>query len=208
VNNANPAEPTLSSFLEQARRRRRPVILLEGTRKVPEQAVAALHRLAVLLAEELPKAVFRSGNAEGSDTHFFQGLAAAPPERLEYILPFPGSGKRRIRAGALVASPDMATAEEFSAIAGDTVTASPATESLLRLFAAHGRNRVTAKAAYLLRDTMKVAGASSIGLAPADFGFFFVNPEAPRAGGTGHTIRVCRAMQVPVFTQDEWEKWL
>jgi len=61
---------------------------------------------------------------------------------------------------------------------------------------------------YLLRDALKVTGAPSLALAPADQGFFFVNPQNPDSGGTGHTIRVCHHLGVPVYTQDEWGGFL
>ncbi|HCC54228.1 MAG TPA: hypothetical protein DEQ20_04790 [Desulfobulbaceae bacterium] len=63
-------EECLQTFLQQARKHERPIILLEGTRKVPENEVNRLHDLATLLADSLPAAVFRSGNAQGSDSYF------------------------------------------------------------------------------------------------------------------------------------------
>ena len=83
------------AFIEQAKIMRQPVILLEGTRKVPEEHAQRLHALANFLAASLPDAVFRSGNAQGADTFFFQGLVAANPERLEYILPVQMENRER-----------------------------------------------------------------------------------------------------------------
>ena len=195
-------------FFKQAKKKKRPVILLEGTRNVPTTDAPRLHALARLLANELPSAVFRSGNAQGADSLFFQGLAAENPERLEYILPYSNMGKKRIPPQASIFTLEELSQAELEAVVEVTLTASPELESLVRAFLARGRNRVTVKAMYLLRDALKVAGAASLSLPPADFGFFFVNPENPRGGGTGHTIRTCRALKVPVFTQDEWEKWI
>lgn len=186
----------------------KPVILLEGARKVPDHDIHRLRDLATLLAATLPKAVFRSGNAQGADSLFFQNLAAAAPERLEYILPYAGSGKRRIPARARAHFMAEMTRAEIETVAGITLKASPDVARLVEAFLAKGRNRLTVKAMYLLRDTMKVIGAPSLALPPADFGFFFVNADNPLAGGTGHTIRVCRAFKVPVFTQDEWDGWV
>lgn len=198
----------LQQFLEQARKHKRPVILLEGTRKVPGNEVTRLHDLATYLASALPAAVFRSGNAQGSDTYFFNALTEANPERLEYILPYPASAKKRIpppRARAF--SLEDLNQDETAAVVESTLAASPDLESLIRLYLDRGRNNVTVKAMYLLRDTLKVIGAPSCNLPPADFGFFFVNPEKPLSGGTGHTIRVCKKMKVPVYTQDDWDGW-
>lgn len=57
-----------------------------------------------------------------------------------------------------------------------------------------------------MRDVLKVVGAPSLGLPPANFAFFFANPANPLAGGTGHTIRVCREMGVDVYEQSEWNQ--
>lgn len=198
----------LPCFLQEARKRDRPVILLEGTRKVPDGEVKRLHDLATLLASSLPNAVFRSGNAQGSDSHFFHPLAAENPARLEYILPYPGSGKKRIHPMARVFSLEDLNQEENAALVKSTLAASPDLEVLVQMFLARGRNRVTVKAMYLLRDALKVIGAPSLNLPLADFGFFFVNPEKPLSGGTGHTIRVCQKKKVPVYTQDDWSGWV
>jgi len=202
----NPPDPTefLECFLHEARKRNRPVILLEGTRKVPDSEINRLHELAAFLASALPSAIFRSGNAQGSDSYFFKALATENPERLEYILPYPGVGKKRIYPGAKVFSLEDLNQEETAAVVERTLAASPDLESLIRLFFDRGRTNVTVKAMYLLRDTMKVLGGTSLSLRPADFGFFFLNPEKPLSGGTGHTVRVCQQMKVPVYTQDEW----
>jgi len=135
-------------------------------------------------------------------------LAAENPERLEYILPYSGSGKKRITPQAQVFSLEDLSQEETEAVVESSLAASPDLEGLIRLYLDRGRNNVTVKAMYLLRDTLKVIGAPSCNLPPADFGFFFVNPEKPLSGGTGHTIRVCQKMNVPVFTQNDWGNML
>lgn len=42
-----------------------PVILLEGTRKLPVEDHARLETVATRLFHDFPHAIFRSGNAEG-----------------------------------------------------------------------------------------------------------------------------------------------
>jgi len=197
-------EKGLQQFLKQAKKHKRPVILLEGTRKVPENEVKRLYDLAAFLADSLPNAVFRSGNAQGSDSYFFHALAEANPERLEYILPYPASTKKRTPSRSRAFSLKDLSQEETEAVVESSLAVSPDLEGLIRLYLDRGRNNITVKAMYLLRDTLKVIGAPSLNLPPADFGFFFVNPEKPLAGGTGHTIRVCQQKKVPVFTQNEW----
>jgi hypothetical protein len=48
-----------------------PVLLLDGTRSLPPDLRPALTALGRLLAERLPAARFRSGNAEGTDKAFY-----------------------------------------------------------------------------------------------------------------------------------------
>ena len=81
-------------------RQERPVILLEGTRKLPQLAHAQLQRLAAWLCAEFPRAVFRSGNAEGTDTVFAGAVAACDTARLELVLPHAGMGRARRPPGA------------------------------------------------------------------------------------------------------------
>jgi hypothetical protein len=68
------------------------------------------------------------------------------------------------------------------------------------------KDRFTSKAAYIIRDTVKVVGTKSI--PPADFGIFYDDLAAPMQGGTGHTMRVCIERQVPLIDQRTWFGWL
>jgi hypothetical protein len=69
-----------------------------------------------------------------------------------------------------------------------------------------GSPRLAAKAAYLIRDTMKVMGYSEEFGSPI-CGLFYVDLSDPEAGGTGHTNRVCRQHGIPVAFQDSWMNW-
>ena len=53
---------------------------------------------------------------------------------------------------------------------------------------------------------MKVIGHSEQFPKPI-CGLFCVDLEAPMAGGTGHTIRVCHQEGVPVVFRDMWQQW-
>ena len=73
----------------------------------------------------------------------------------------------------------------------------------------HGpRSRNGARAAYRLRDTLKVVGAPEVGRAPAVAGLFYVDERDPLSGGTGHTIRVCNRLRVPVALHHTWLQWV
>lgn len=60
-------------------------------------------------------------------------------------------------------------------------------------------NRNTIKASYLIRDTAKVIGTSTI--PKASFALFYDNVENPKQGGTGHTMKVCEENDVPFVDQ-------
>ncbi|MFZ4396203.1 MAG: hypothetical protein ACOYOU_11325 [Kiritimatiellia bacterium] len=85
----------------------------------------------------------------------------------------------------------------------------PGLKGLVDAYEVRGsKGALGAKAAYLLRDTLKVIGTPDLGLAPATVGIFYANEADPLAGGTGHTIRVCRERGVPVVLQTVWRKWV
>jgi hypothetical protein len=183
----------------------RPVMLLEGTRELPEEDAAKLEAVGRWLAETFPQARFRTGNAEGSDAAFARGVAAVDPARLEYVLPYGGHRKKALATHSYqITLTDLPKVAEARA-ARDTAEASPAYGSLLAK--RETVPSVGAKARYLLRDTLKVTGSPENGLPPATVGLFYVNAADPMKGGTGHTIRVCCRRGVPVAFQEEWMGW-
>ena len=183
----------------------RPVVLIEGTRKLPEKDAGVLTAFARWLAETYPHAIFRTGNAEGSDSAFADGVAQVDPTRIEYVLPYGGHRKGAIArtAFAMPLSELPHGTEERAAY--HTRQATPEYGAILAKRDVIPRLR--AKAQYILRDTIKVVGAAETPLAPATAGIFYVDLVDPMKGGTGHTIRVCRKQGVPVAFQDEWMKW-
>lgn len=60
--------------VEELSRIPRPVIALIGKREVPESEHKTLINMGRKLAKRLPNAIFRSGNAEGADTMFAEGV--------------------------------------------------------------------------------------------------------------------------------------
>lgn len=80
------------------------------------------------------------------------------------------------------------------------------TEKLIDRFVAGNQDRYAKKAAYIIRETVKVLGAK--GVPPATFGIFYDDLEKPREGGTGHTMSVCDKNNVGSVDQWEWLGWL
>jgi hypothetical protein len=86
-----------------------------------------------------------------------------------------------------------------------TIAATPVNKGLMKYFGRGGRTG--AQAACLIRDTMKVTLNFSGSLSQPTAALFCINPADPEAGGTGHTIRVCRNAGLPVVFQEQWSTW-
>ena len=197
--------PTLSTLEEQLAEIEMPIILLEGTRQVPEEDGPYLSAVATLLARYFPHARFRSGNADGSDTLFARGVEAVDATRMEVVTPTPGHRKTNLHPENHVFPLNMVSALHEQALAYASNEATPKNRSLI-----DKRNevpRLGAKARYLLRDTLKVLGDPDHNLPRADVGIFYTKPD-PMDGGTGHTIRVCMQESVPVYLFTQWRRWL
>ena len=195
---------------QHLRAQERPVILLEGTRQLPAQAHGRLQALTAWLCAEFPRAVFRSGNAEGTDAVFADAVAACDPARLELVLPHAGMGRKRRPTGARCVALEAMPEADLERVVAVTREAGRDAGRLGDYYLTHRygpSSASTSKATYLLRDTLKVTGSEALGLTPAALGIFFVNEADPTGGGTGHTIRVCAAQGVPVATQAEWGSW-
>ncbi len=182
-----------------------PVILLEGTRQLPAEKRQALADVGRNLAKAFPQAVFRSGNATGTDEAFATGVATVPGANLQLVLPTPGMGRLRRPASANCLALDDLPLEERHHLARESFAASPENHRLFDLYLRdQSGNPAYAKAQYLVRDALKVFGSPALKLAPATVALFFINNIGPTSGGTAHTIRLCERQEVPVFTQRDW----
>jgi len=175
-------------------------------RALPERDRPRLTALGERLARRLPRAVFRTGNAPGSDEAFAAGVARVDERRLQYVLPHTdhrgGTAHPRARRLALDELPDDAVR------ALETATAAASPEHARLLERARRYPELAIRAGYLLRDTLKVAGAPERGFPPATGGVFYAHARDPLQGGTGHTLRVCRAAGLPAYIQRDWLPWL
>lgn len=182
-----------------------PVVLLAGSREVPANLQEKLVMLAAYLANEFPLAVFRSGNADGSDALFARGINTVAPSRLQLVMPTAGHRKAHRNPLNYSIPLDGVSAVHDETLAYHTKAATPGNARII-----DKRNEIPqlqSKARYLLRDTLMVIGDPAQNLAPATVGVFFTGSD-PMAGGTGHTIRVCKLHNVPVFLPQDWWRWL
>lgn len=145
----------------------RPVISLEGTRKLPAHRHGQLQALAAWLGTEFPRAIFRSGNAEGTDAVFADAVAACDPARLELVLPHAGMGRKRRPSGARCVALEAMPDADLERVVAVTREAGRDAGRLGDYYLTHRHgpgSAATSKATFLLRDTLKVTGAETLGL--------------------------------------------
>lgn len=179
-------------------------VLLEGKRNVLESDKEKLFALGQLLASKSSKMMFRSGNADGADQYFSEGVASVDSKRLQVVTPYSGHRKKSNYAY------DTINLDELNIVAEPEVVyhskSNKKTEKLIDKYVSGEKNRVTLKAAYIIRDTIKAIGTKDI--KPATFGIFYEDLESPQSGGTGHTMNVCEQNNIPIIDQRIWFKWL
>src|SRR5438067_1420646 len=108
---------TFTEFSQFINALEHPIILLEGSRALPAKDWPRLVAVAVKIAVAFPHALFRTGNATGSDEAFAEGINGVDPARLQYILPRPSMGReRRSHAAYSVSMDDVPHVEESSLV--------------------------------------------------------------------------------------------
>lgn len=185
-----------------------PVILLEGKRDVKDNDKHLLIELGKTLAANFQGATFRTGNAKGADELFAKGVSEMDPERIEFILPYKDHRKKYIYPLSYSASVDDINLAKEPELIYSTKSAGQKNANIVGQYENGIRNKLTIKASYLIRDTVKVLGSPSLNLKKADIAIFYDDLCNPAQGGTGHTMRVCAQNGVPVITQKEWFNWL
>jgi hypothetical protein len=150
--------------------------------------------LGKLLTTKTSKMIFRSGNAEGADQYFSEGVASIDFKRLQVITPYTGHRQKTNL------SYDTISLDDVNILSNPEVVYhsknNKKTENLIDKFVSGEKNRYT----------IKVLGADDI--LPATFGIFYDDLGDPQTGGTGHTMNVCSQMNIPFVDQKEWFEWV
>jgi hypothetical protein len=180
------------------------VVLMEGKRIVLEAEQEKLTKLGELLAKRTKLMKFRSGNAAGSDHYFSLGVVSVDNKRLQVITPYTGHRKKTNQAYETVSLDNIDMASDHEIVYQSKIDKK--NNKLIDRYVSGERDRFAIKAAYLIRDTVKAIGTDEIG--PATFGLFYDDLENPLAGGTGHTMKVCKENDIPILNQEAWFKWL
>lgn len=194
---------TLKNFIKKLDKKNS-IVLLEGKRNVLDADKEKLVSLGKLLASSTSKIIFRSGNADGADYYFSTGVAAVDNSRLQVITPYTGHRQKSNQAYDTISLDEINIAAEPDVIYQSK--SNKKIEKLIDQYAAGARDRYSIKAAYFIRDTIKVIGTEEI--IPANFGIFYDDLDNPKEGGTGHTMNICEQNNIPIIDQKIWFKWL
>ena len=180
------------------------IVLLEGKRKVSPVDEANLTALGKLLAQKTKYIQFRSGNAPGADALFTSGVASIDANRIELILPYNAHRKKEAKSYKRHSLENIPLVNEQALIYETKKNKKMA--RLVDKYLQGDRDQYAMKAAYILRDTVKVIGTTEI--PGIRIGIFYEDLENPGQGGTGHTINVCQSNGIPVIDQGTWKHWL
>lgn len=194
----------LSEFIETYNCKKN-IILLEGKRNVLESDKEKLIQLGNLLATCLPLVTFRSGNADGADFYFSKGVLQVAPERLQVITPYENHRQKTNMANETISLDNIDLLNEPDVVYQSKNNKK--TKSLIDKYVAGAKDRFSIKAAYIIRDTVKVIGTNS-GIPPINFAFFYDDEQNPKTGGTGHTMEICEMNNVDYLTQKQWYNWI
>jgi len=180
------------------------VVLLEGKRNVIEADTIKLTELGKILTSKTKHVLFRSGNALGADYYFSLGVTAVDSKRLQVITPYKNHRKIENIASETISLDDITLTHDSGIVYQSKKNLKM--EKLIDQYVAGDVNRNSIKAAYIIRDTAKVTGTDDI--PPATFAIFYDDLSNPLQGGTGHTIQVCKNLNVPFINQQIWFNWL
>jgi len=194
---------TLNEFIDKFDKQDT-IILLEGKRNVVEEDKPKLIELGRLLAATTTKMLFRSGNANGSDAYFSEGVTAVDHKRLQVITPYDGHRKKDNKAYETISLDKINLVSEPNVI--EYSKRNKKTKNLIDKYLDGSRNRYTIKASYIIRDTIKAIGTKNI--PPTTFGIFYDDLNEPMTGGTGHTMNICKLNNIPYINQEQWFQWL
>lgn len=182
------------------------IVLLEGKRIVASGDKDKIIALSQILTKSTKHIIFRSGNAGGADNHFSNAFHNENNiDRFEVVVPYNGH-RRHTNSFRTINLEELELTQECRLVVQSKSHKS--IKRLIELYISGQKNKLTYKAAYILRDTLKVLGMPEIGIQPASFALFYDDSANPRKGGTGHTMNICDMNGVPYITQDIWMKWL
>lgn len=178
------------------------VILLAGKRKVLPGDEVMIFEFGKRLALEYDKCIFRSGNADGADQYFIEGVKEVAPDRVQLVLPFKNH-RKKTQVGVYTQSIEqLQLSAESPAVYQANLSANY--RRLIDLYFEQPQSKAAIKASYLVRDMVMVFGHGD--LAPISAAYFYDDLTQPCQGGTGFTMQLCTELKIPFWNQGVWGK--
>jgi hypothetical protein len=191
----------LKASLDILKNLENPNIMVIGKRKVNAEDTSAIVTFGRHLAETLPHATFRTGNAPGADRLFMQGITEVDSSRLTLFIPFDSHAKPKqdieilsLEQLDLENDPQIITAARTN----------PKTAHHVDPYLKGKRDRFTMKISYIFRDVWMVLGSETLPIPKADAVFFYDDLENPLEGGTGFTVKLAMRHQILCRNQLHW----
>jgi hypothetical protein len=178
-----------------------PIIMVIGKRKILAKDTSAIVTFGRHLAERLPRATFRTGNAPGADRLFMQGISEVDASRLTLFIPFDSHAKPKQDIEIL--SLEQLDLEKEPQIVASART-NPKTGHHVDPYLNGKRDRFTMKISYIFRDVWMVLGSESLPNQKADAVFYYDDLESPLEGGTGFTVKLAMRHQILCRNQRHW----
>ncbi|HAP68094.1 MAG TPA: hypothetical protein DCQ99_10105 [Nitrospinae bacterium] len=199
---------TIDDVIKYLGQFKKPYVALEGSRTITHEAAEKMEKIAKILVTALPNLIVRSGNAEGSDIAWARGVNSVAPERLELFVPQKNMPKKNIVTGNRVITisdinPDFwkyakkLSCENYLSVDGKKFGKS-AWDKIKRW-----------QQPYLIRDVFKVTGVPFGKEKPikTHLALLYINTKKKNGGGTGHTMRICERLGVPVIGYETWKDY-
>jgi hypothetical protein len=178
------------------------VLLFFGKRELPLDEAVRVHNLGKLLISKTQHILFRSGNAQGADEKFINGVADV--DRVQLIIPWNGH-RATARVGYHFYSLDDLTILNEDRAAYTAFTNQPNIRLVTRYIQGY-RDRTRSTSAPIIRDAVMVVGHGDI--PPATVALYWDDLSEPETGGTGVTLGFLRFNEIAAFNQEEWGSWV
>lgn len=199
---------TIGDVIKYLSQFKKPYVALEGSREITHEVSEKMENIAKILVTTLPNLIVRSGNADGADVAWAKGVNSVAPERLELFVPQKKVPKKNIVPGNRVITISDIN-PDFWEYARNLSCDNYLSPNGKRSGKAAWDRVKTYMQDYLIRDVFKVTGVplgkeKSI---QVHIALLYINEKKKSGGGTGHTMRICKSLGVPVVEYDVWKNY-
>ena len=199
---------TIDDVIKYLSQFKKPYAALEGSRSITHEVAEKMEKIAKILVTTLPNLIVRSGNAVGSDIAWAKGVNSVAPERLELFVPQKKAPKKHIISGNRVITMSDINPDYLEYARNVSCENYLSTDGRRSGKTAWDKLRPYQQI-YLIRDVFKVTGVPLGNETPikTHIALLYINTKKKNGGGTGHTMRICKSLGVPVVEYDVWKNY-